>query len=264
MKIDSYLSGFLLIAATDVLTVLGLVAVRRVLREKERLTDHEVGGSLFQVVGTMYAVTLGLIVVDAMQRFHEASQSTTSEASALANVILLANGLPSPVREEIQARASDYAERVLVDEWPVMDSGRYAPEARAAAIRLIAAVTALQPKTEREQTLYASMLTSSNDLWNYRRLRTSKAAIGVPALQWVVLIGGGIITVVFTYFFQLRQWRVQVLMTSMVSTVIALNIYLVLMFGYPYSGDLKVSPDGFRVAQSIIGQAAAVQAVESR
>jgi hypothetical protein len=263
MKIDSYLSGFLLIAATDVLTVLGLVAVRRVLREKERLTDHEVGGSLFQVVGTMYAVILGLIVVDSMQRFHEASQSTANEASALANLILLSNGLPSPVRDEIQGCASDYADRVVADEWPVMDQGRYAPEARAAVIRLIGVVTAYQPKTEREQTIYASMLTAGNDLWNYRRLRTSKASNMVPTLEWVVLIGGGIITVVFTYFFRLREWRVQLAMTSMVSTVIALNIYLVLMFGYPYSGDLKVSPDSFRVAQSIIGHPATVRAVSS-
>jgi hypothetical protein len=200
----------------------------------------------------MYAVILGLIVVEAMDRFHEASRTTASEASALANLIMLSNGLRPTARGEIQARAAEYADRVVDDEWPVMDTGHHAPEARAAAVRLITTVTALQPEGEREQTIYASMLTAANDLWNSRRQRTSRGVNAVPTLEWVVLIGGGIITVVFTYFFRLRQWRVQLAMTTMVSTVIALNVYLVLMFGYPYSGDLKVSPDGFVVAKSII------------
>ncbi len=98
MKIDSYLAGLVLIVATDIVTILGLVAVRRFLRSTGQLGDHDVGGSLFQVVGTMYAVILGLIVVEAMDRFHEASRTTANEASALANVIMLSNGLPQPAR----------------------------------------------------------------------------------------------------------------------------------------------------------------------
>ena len=41
-------------------------------------------------------------------------------------------------------------------------------------------------------------------------------------------------------------------MTSLVATIIALNLYLVLMFGYPYSGEVKVSADSFRIAEAII------------
>ena len=67
-------------------------------------------------------------------------------------------------------------------------------------------MTAFEPKGEREQTLYASMLTAANDLWNARRQRTSRGLNVVPTLEWVVLISGGIITVVFTYFFRLERW----------------------------------------------------------
>ncbi len=252
MKIDSYFAGVILVLGTDVLTILGLFAVRRVLTARGHLGDHDVGGSIFQVTGTMYAVILGLIVVDAMDRFHEASRSTANEASALASLIMMSNGLQQPARGEIQARASDYADRVVDDEWPVLDEGRHAPEARAAAIRLVTTVTSFEPKGEREQAIYASMLTAAGDLWNARRIRTSHGVNVVPTLEWVVLICGGIITVVFTYFFRLQRWAAQVAMTGMVSTVIALNLDLVLMFGYPYSGDLKVSSEGFVVAKSII------------
>ncbi len=141
-----------------------------------------------------------------------------------------------------------------------MDQGLHAPEARAAAIGLVTTVTSFEPKGEREQTIYSEMLSAAGDLWNARRQRTSRGVNAVPMLEWVVLIGGGIITVVFTYFFRLDRWRTQLAMTSMVSTIIALNVYLVLMFGYPYSGDLKVSPDGFVVAKSIIDHPAVARA----
>ena len=41
-------------------------------------------------------------------------------------------------------------------------------------------------------------------------------------------------------------------MTAMVASIIALCLYLVLMFGYPYSGELKVDPSNFKVAHAII------------
>ena len=58
---------------------------------------------------------------------------------------------------------------------------------------------------------------------------------------------GAIITVVFTYFFRLQSLRVQQAMIGMISLIIALNIYLMILFGYPYSGDLHVNPDRFRM-----------------
>ncbi len=253
MKIDSYFAGVILVLGTDVLTILGLFAVRRVLTARGHLGDHDVGGSIFQVTGTMYAVILGLIVVDAMDRFHEASRSTANEASALASLIMMSNGLQQPARGEIQARASDYADRVVNDEWPLLDEGRHAPEARAAAVRLITTVTSFEPKGEREQAICSSMLAAAGDLWNSRRLRTSHGVNVVPTLEWVVLICGGIITVVFTYFFRLQRWAArQVAMTGMVSTVIALQPLPRADVRLSLLGGPKGQLEGFVVAKSII------------
>src|SRR5437764_685782 len=90
------------------------------------------------------------------------------------------------------------------------------------------------------------------ELWNNRRTRTVTAAQGVPALEWVVLIIGGAVTISFTYFFKLEHLKIQMVMTAMVAMIIALSLYLVLMFGYPYSGELKVDNAGFRVTHAII------------
>lgn len=251
-KIDSYFAGFLLVLAANVLAIGGLMISRRILRKRDMISTHEVGGFLLSVVGTMYAVILGLVVVDSMSKFQLGRQTTEQEANGLANVVLLANHLPAETRERIHTEAVAYADLVMHKEWPMLDDGEHSPEAQAAALRLIEAVTRFEPKTPREQSSYEVALSAVGDFWNARRYRVVTAANGIPGLEWFVLIAGGFITVTFTYFFKLEHLRIQVVMTSLVATIIALNLYMVLMFGYPFSGDVKVGCQSFNVAELII------------
>src|SRR3954451_4965752 len=112
MKIDSYLAGFFLVAGSTALSIAGLLIVRRVLHKENLISSHDVGGYLLSVVGTTYAVILGLIVVDAMARFQEARLTTENESNALADVILLSNQLPRETRERIQSLSLTYVDRV--------------------------------------------------------------------------------------------------------------------------------------------------------
>lgn len=252
MTIDSYFSGFVVVACSDLVAVLGLLAVRRVLHTRNLISSHDVGGYLLSVVGTLYAVIVGLIVVDSISRFEEARQVTEKESNALADILLLSERLPRERRERIQKLALSYIDLVVREEWPAMDQGHHSPAARHAAFLLIDAVCDFEPKTASEQTIYSSQMSLICDVWDSRRSRTLTAEHGIPALEWIVLIVGGTITVAFTYFFKLQHLPMQMVMTAMVATIIALNLYMALMFGYPYSGDLKVSPDSFKVIHAIV------------
>jgi hypothetical protein len=250
--LDSYLSGVFLIGVAILTSVAGLVVVRRVLHTRNLISSHDVGGYLLSVVGTMYAVILGLIVVDAMGRFQEARQATEHEANALANIALLAKQFPRDRRVRTEALVLAYIDRVVEDEWPIMDQGRHAPAARRAAFDLIDGVSAFEPRTEKEQALYDAQLGALCEFWKCRRDRMNVAEHGIPPLEWVVLIVGGVLTISFTYFFKLEHLKIQIIMTAMVATIIALCLFLVLMFGYPYSGELKIDPAGFKVVQAFI------------
>jgi len=250
--LDSYEGGFLLIAGSTLLSVVGLLLVRRLIDTSNLVACHDVGSSLLSVVGTLYAVILGLIVVDAMGKFQEAHVVTEGESNALANLVILANRMPTEKRDEIHLKAQTYSELVINEEWPMMDHGDYSSRAATSALELMDAVAHFEPVTEGQKAIYAESLSVSSDFWSNRRSRTGKVIRGIPALEWLVLILGGMITIVFTYFFALERVKVQVAMTTLVSLIISLNVYLVSMFGYPYSGDLKVSSDGFRIAHSML------------
>jgi hypothetical protein len=251
LKIDSYASGALLVATANAAALIGLLATRRPLRRLGMISHHEVGGFLLSVVGTMYAVILGLIVVDALAKFQSGRQTTEAEANALANIVLLADHLPPAERDRIRSLAVSYAHLVIDEEWPLLDAGGFSGEARSVALRLIDALAGLEPRSDREQALYERAIEASEGLWDNRRMRIVAASHGIPRLEWFVLISGGMITVAFTYFFRVDHLRIQAAMTSLVATIIALNLYLVLMFGYPFSGDVKVGCDSFDIVPVI-------------
>ncbi len=251
-QIDSPLMGLLLIAAANAVAIAGLLITRRMLRRLDMISHHEVGGFLLSVVGTIYAVILGLIVVDSLAKFQRAREMTEREANALATIVLLSNHMPPGERDRIHGLAVAYADHVVNREWPMLDDGKSDPARQATALRLIESVTDFDPKTGRDQATYEKALDAVGDLWNARRYRVVTASQGFPGAEWFLLIAGGVITVTFTYFFKLDHTRVHVAMTSLVATIIALNLYMVLMFGYPYSGEVKVSSDSFGIAEAII------------
>jgi hypothetical protein len=264
VQIDSPIVGLLLIVAANATAVAGLLVTRRMLRRLDMISHHEVGGFLLSVVGTIYAVILGLIVVDSLAKFQAARQTTEREANALGSIVLLANHLPPENRDRVHGLAVAYADLVMNREWAMLDDGRTDPEAQATGLRLIEAITEFEPKTGREQATYEKALDAAGDLWNARRSRVVSAAQGFPGAEWFLLLAGGAITVTFTYFFKLDHTRVHVAMTSLVATIIALNLYMVLMFGYPYSGEVKVGCESFGIAEAIITHHASVHPTAGR
>ncbi len=251
MTNDSYIGGFMIVSAATAVAVFGQLLVRQ-FADNERLKDcHDVGGQFLAVVGTMYAVLLGLVVVDAMSHFQEAAVSVEQEANSLADIFLLSERLPRDRRDKIQTLCQQYATQIIEQEWPAMDDSKVFLPARKSAIELMKTTMDYEPVKESEKAIYPIMVQEVCQLWDNRRMRTNAATRGMPLNEWVVLLVGGVVTIVFTYFFHVESIGAQVAMTTMVTVIIGLNLFLVLLFGYPFSGDLKVSNDAFKLDQLI-------------
>lgn len=262
MDVDNYFVGAVLIIGLAVLSVIGLLGVRRYFHIDNLRKCHEVGGYLLSVVGTMYAVLLGLVVVDSMTKFQTARAVVEQEANSLADVFLLSETCRPPFNTEMRKLCDDYVTEVLNKEWEQMAKGRICPEARRDVIRLINKVKTYEPVTENEKAIYPILVQEALQVWDNRRARTNISSYGVPSVEWFVLILGGIVTVVFTYFFGIESLKVQVMMTAMVSLLISLNLYLVILFGAPFSGDLQVSPEALRIDKLIFDDQLGVKPFE--
>jgi hypothetical protein len=235
--------------------VSGLVACKRLLHVDELREHNDVTDPMSQVVGMMFAVLLGFMVSDAMQRFEGARATVQQEAASLADVFQLAHGLSDEQKNKIHTLCSDYANLVVSEEWPLLAQRKTSKRTWKTYDKLWQTCTALKPKDEGESNIQQTILQAITSLGDNRRLRIEALHNGLSPVLWGVLLVGGVTTILFTYFFGLQNIRMQIVMTSIVSLVICLNIFLLACFDDPFSGDVMVAPAAFEVDQKIFKMA---------
>lgn len=241
------LNGLLIIGGGVILSLLLVILVRSRFNPEQLTRAHDATGNLLAVVGTLYAVMLGLIVVDAMVRFEKALDVVQAESTCLADIYVLAQRLPEAQRTRVHDACRAYAVAVVEKEWPLMARGLVSVDARKAGLRILRSLDDFEPTTEAEKAIFPLILQEMQATWDHRRERVGTAEYGIPAVEWVALLLGAAVTVVFAGLFHVENFRLQMLITAMAALVIGLNLYLVSLFGYPYAGDLSVSSRPFQV-----------------
>lgn len=79
-------------------------------------------------------------------------------------------------------------------------------------------------------------------------MRTLAAREGLPGVVWALLVGGAVVTIVFTYFFSTPNPSAQYAMTALYVAAIAFVVILVGLLELPFSGDVRVGPEAFESA----------------
>ena len=236
----------------------GLLLVRRFVDHETLTTHHDVASAFLTIVGTLYAVVLGLIVVGSLNTFNDARVTVAQEANALHNIFHLAEGLPEPTKGELRSNCLAYASDMIDDEWKTMETARASHKAHQIMIALWKTTIKFQPQDARQADLHNSILAQMNTLANNRHVRLTAAEPAYDWIIWGLLVFGGSVLVIFTYFFGVEKLGIQVLMTALVTMALSLNLSVVALFGYPYSGDVKVTPAPFehdvKVFKEAMGQ----------
>jgi hypothetical protein len=246
----SVFDGLLIVVVATVVAVVGLVVVQRLVSTERRKEHNDVAGFIYAVVGVSYAVLLGLMLIAVWEQWNAAEEVSSDEANELAGIFYFAHALPQPEGRHIQELARSYAQVVVEEEWPAMEQGKSSPKAWATLDELRATILGLDPPTGTQQVPYSQarynqILDQLHGLGDGRRERLLAAEGGLPTILWVVLIGGGVITVAFTYLFGLENTGVHTLMVASLALIIALSLFSVAALDHPYEGDVRIHPDAF-------------------
>jgi hypothetical protein len=75
-----------------------------------------------------------------------------------------------------------------------------------------------------------------------RRSRLIAAEGSVPTVIWLVLLGGALITIVFTFFFGMESLPAQIIMTALLACLIFSELLVIVAIDRPFSGAVKVHP----------------------
>ena len=196
------LVGLLTLAAMS-----GPLWVRRRVSLERLSTNNEVAGFKFATIGVIYAVLLGFAVITVWGKFSDAESNAGLEAGAAATIFRLARGIDGEASSALHARMTDYLRAAIAGDWPAMQLGRSSPEVTRALSDVYAALLQYQPKDARGAAVMAELLHQLDLLAHARRARIVVAAGIVPHIVWLVLFGGAIITIGFTFLFGTKNLR---------------------------------------------------------
>jgi len=238
-------TGLLIVAVATVVAVGGLVFVQRLVPTERRKQHNDVAGFIYAVLGVSYAVLLGLMLIAVWEQWNAAQDVASDEANELAGIFWFAHALPQPEGRHIQQLARSYAEVVLEEEWPLMAQGRSSPKAWATLDELRSTILGLDPPTSAQQVRYNQVLEQLHGLGDARRERLLAANEGLATILWVVLIGGALITIGFTYLFGLEDTLVHTLMVAALAMILSMSLFTVAALDYPFKGDVRIHPAAF-------------------
>ncbi len=227
-----------------------MLVVRRSVSFASLRNHHDVTDPILAVVGTLFAILLGFVLANSMQRFEEARSNVQEEAGAIGDVYRLAQGLPKDGLK-IQQSCLLYTDSVIDEEWPAMKAGHMDPKAWQTFEFLWNECVEMEPTTQGQTNIHAPILQSMSKAAECRRARMAQLTYGLPISLWIVVLVGAAATISLSYFFAVENLKLQIVMTSIVTLVIGLNVYMLAGFDAPYSGDIHVTSAPFKTLREI-------------
>jgi hypothetical protein len=244
--------GILMFTLVPAFAAVGAHAVfRRYVPAKELIAHHEVAGFLVAVVGVLYAVVLGFIVVMAWEAFDTAQRNADAEAGVVGELFVLSDTFPEPSRTKLRRELSDYAYEVRDVEWPMLSSGKQDHRARELAVEAFETVTEMPWKTQgvseavRESVERSATLSDFHELGVRRRQRMLDALGGLDSVLYFALVLGGLMVLAFAFLFGVERAVPQLLMTGLLAGLIGLLIGLIAEFDRPFGAAIRVSPEAW-------------------
>jgi hypothetical protein len=240
-----WLLGLLLVVGLPLVTVALQALVRRAAPDIVKGEHNDVAGFLIAVVGVVYAVTLAFIVIVTWEGYRDARTVVHHEAGSLRSLYRDTEALPEPTRSQMSTLVLRYGREVAEGEWAALDEGEGSRAAFDLITQMFDTMSRAAPTTPVHEAFLAEALVQLNDVADDRAERISVAEEGLLSIMWAAIFVGGGVTIGFALLFGVSDQRLHYLMVGAFATVLAVQIFVILVLSHPFSGDLAVSPDPF-------------------
>jgi hypothetical protein len=220
--------------------------LQRHLRSDVLRRHNDVAGYLFSAVGVLYAVVLGFVVVVVWQKYDATVSNIEAEVDAAADVYHSVAAFDPATRDAVRADLRKYAQLIVTDEWPAMARNADVPEGASEVMEDASHRIAMFPaQSLRESAAQQQALADAQRLFDARRERLIHSVPSVPTVLWFALVVGALAMVAFCYLFGVESQTTQLLMTAILVGLIAILFVVIGEFSTPFSGSVKISPDGW-------------------
>jgi hypothetical protein len=228
------------------LSIIGIVIVRRFIPNKWLKAHNDVAGPIFGVIGTVYAVLLAFVVVITWEGHDAAKRNINVEVGAVIGLFMDAEGLKEPVRQELKALVLEYVESVINDEWKTLKTGNTSPAPATTLYNIVKLCGSYRPENRTEEIFLEKAVDRVDELYSLRRQRQLDSRNGIHPILWMVLIIGGVLTIVIGCFFGTESVSLQIALTASLAALIAIVLFTILELDFPFTGKIGIPPTAFQ------------------
>ncbi|MGH2883192.1 MAG: hypothetical protein ACRDPA_10930 [Solirubrobacteraceae bacterium] len=236
--------GIVLIAVA--LSLAGLALVRRSVELDQLRSLHDVAGFILAVVGILYGVLLGFMVVIQWEQYTSARNDASDEAGTVLDLYRDAVAL-GPAARPLTAAVRNYAEQLTYVDYPYVAKHLEGDPAVAYTFNsVLTDVIKLRENVPTDSFFVNQAVEDMTGASQARRTRIEDSSATLPGPLWLALLAGGVLTIGFTYFFGLESFSAQAIMVSALAVIIALSLFVILDFDLPFSGQTAIKPTALK------------------
>ncbi|MGI4729832.1 MAG: hypothetical protein ACRYFL_00815 [Janthinobacterium lividum] len=243
------LPNWLFAAITIVVYVLfglaGLYGTRKWVRRLHQI-DHshnDIVGYYLAAVTVFYGITLGLVAIGTWDAFSATNSKVDGEAQVIASIYRDIGGYSEPWKSQMRNDLRGYTYNVIHVSWPMQRQGIVPSGSGIFLDNFQNHLMSFEPKTMSEEINQAEVFKQFNVLVEFRRARLNAVHTGLPMSLWALVVVGGLICVVVTFFFDTKSFGMHFWMTSLFSALLGLMVFLIGTMDNPFRGKLSVSAE---------------------
>lgn len=243
-NIPNWLFACITIMAFVSFGIAGLFLTRKWVKylHKGDATHNDIVGYYLSAVMVLYGITLGLVAAGTWTTFTSIQDKVSSEAQVIASLYRDVDAYKEPLKGQLRSDLKEYVHYVVTVSWPQQQKGVVPSGSGIYLDRFQKHLMKHEPETTGEQIAEAEVFKQFNVLVEYRRARLNNTTTGLPASIWCLVIFGGLLSIVVTLFFDTRSFMMHFWMTSLLSVLIGLMVFLVGTLDCPFRGTVSVKP----------------------
>lgn len=213
--------------------------------------------SVYQVLGTIYAILLTFTLWGVWQNYCIANSSVQNEANALVDLVHIVEVSHKWNNIDIRTSALNYLNMLIELEWISLKHISYnalntAVQSYGVAKKIVDVVQTISPNSPEEITIFGHTLTMLGKWLDARRTRLLIAKGNSAKALWPLLITGAFVIFAFNGLFIAKTVGIWLTLLSGSALIIGLTFFLIFSLDCPFVGAPKIDCEPFQLAVKIL------------
>lgn len=257
LSLPGKLQAAFVIGATIAIAFLSAIVCSLCFDHHQLTSNTDLISSVYQAMGTIYAILLTFTLWGVWQNFTDAGKSVQIEAYTLLDLVHMMESSATLANNHVKQAALDYLRIVVQHEWSSLktltnEQINQQENTHNISRDLVDNVQNIKPQNEREMIIYNQALSLLTRWLDARRTRMLIARGDSARALWPLLFTGAFVLFAFHGLFVANTIAIWAMLLFGTSLVVGVTFYLIFTLDCPFAGSLSIDAEPYTFAIKIL------------